>query len=190
LIKQTERDDGPEPVRMTPRRVADRLHRMGLQLARLQLELRTLAPYLERGPIEHPHDLIRTAASAVVDLGTAVRVGQVALVPDYLDGRHTPPRPLLDVIELHPLELAARAVVERLEGRGDTDPQWEGAVAKPDPAVFPNVKAHVRKTRKAKAKDRSKPVGNGTLAPADWTPAMDAAVAEFSRRTAAKGGGS
>ena len=92
-------DEGPVPELMTPGRMARRLQRLAERLSRLQFELRGYSPYLDRGPLEGPHDQIRSAACAVADLATAVRVGQVALVAAYLDPSWDPDRPLLDTIE-------------------------------------------------------------------------------------------
>jgi hypothetical protein len=122
-----EPDDGPEPERMTPGRLARRLHRLGVRLSQLQLELRTYAPYLPRDTIEPAHDQIRTAAARVVDLGTAVRVGQVYLIEDYLDNQHTPERPVLDAIEAAPAVKAAEAIAPQIAARTADDERWDQA---------------------------------------------------------------
>lgn len=92
-------EDSPDPVRVTPKRVADQLHRLGEDLARLQLRARALAPFIDREHVELLHDTIRAASLRAVDLGSAVRVGQVPIV-GHLDteaGRGV--RPIIDKIE-------------------------------------------------------------------------------------------
>lgn len=163
-------DDGPDPERFTPARIARRLDRLALALTRAQFELRGLSPYLDRAPLDLPHDLIRSAATAVADLATRVRIGAVALVPDYLDPQSVPERPILDAIESAPLKRVADQVADQIAARPSDDPTWHDhdfvAAAEPvrPPPVHPAAgPARAAAARRKRAKGQGKPVD-----PSEW----------------------
>jgi hypothetical protein len=133
-------DDGPEPVRMTPRRMADELDAIALASSKLRLRVRSLTVYLaaEKGETRPNRDnvailanLLASAADQATDVGMRIRVGEIPLAPDYLQPDHTPERPLLDAIEARPMLRVAAAIASTVAARGDTDPGWPSAEAHP-----------------------------------------------------------
>jgi hypothetical protein len=88
----TRRHDSPPAsddragLRMTRGRLAAALHKLGEDVARLQLRLRGLAPFLggrdpgADGRLEIIHDSLREQACRLVDLATAVRLGEAPIV--------------------------------------------------------------------------------------------------------------
>lgn len=128
-------EDGPEPVRMTPRRLGTELKQIAMLACHLRRRVLASGIYLrpwagdanEVGPQHVLEELARhfaAAADQATVLGSSIEVGQTKLDERWLDAAHLPARPLLDYAEGAPTRRAAEVVRERIAEREPDDPAW------------------------------------------------------------------
>jgi hypothetical protein len=163
-------DEGPEPERMTAKRLAARIHRVAEMLGRLRLELRSQVLYIggDAGPqLDELVAQLSIASLRCADLAAAVKVGRVRIEQDLVDGEHTPERPILDQVETAERVRGLDRRLndddrERIAARGDTAPGFDG----PLPGQKELPLGGAKKTKAARKKEsRSRPQPAGTLTP-------------------------
>ena len=92
--------DDSDPLRSTPKRIADELEAVGLVLAKLCIRVRRLAPFVGFADLKALGTLLGDASAEAVDLSSAVRVGTIRLATPLVD--RTPAagdQPLIELAE-------------------------------------------------------------------------------------------
>jgi hypothetical protein len=143
-MKPRIQEDSPDPLRVTPKRLADELGQIGDQLGRLANRVRPFALLLDaavRDDVNALYDSITVGSRRAVDLAASIRFGGAAIVQALVDtaaGRGE--RPLLDRIESAPAPAGPAAGYESVltalpgaNGAAEPEPAKRSAKA---PAKF------------------------------------------------------
>jgi hypothetical protein len=119
-----EPDDGPEPYRTTPRRLSKQIRERASELADLAIRIRELAAQVPEGKLDVAVNELLALTALLSEQSIAVLVGKVEILDGLVDDKHRPERPILDAIEIAPLNRIADDVAPAIAARGDTGPSW------------------------------------------------------------------
>lgn len=119
-------DDGPEPFRTTPRRLARQIEDFAVAVAELATRRRKLGVFVRDARLRRSVEALLEVAADLSRLGADVLVGKVEIEHEFCDPAHVPERPLIDKIEAEAIgRRLTDAERERIVERGDTDPEWQ-----------------------------------------------------------------